>query len=125
MDRATGTDPLDSRLFELGTVFSSILDAAMNPVVYPVPAKRLLEQVREVLRYKHYSLKTEQAYVYWVRFFVRWHGRGAPMRHPRDRTYLNFCVRGAERLVHGDGRRLRRTTDAVGKSVPHLKRQPS
>ncbi len=56
----------------------------MNPVVYPVPAKRLLEQVREVLRYKHYSLKTEQAYVYWVRFFVRWHGRGAPMRHPRD-----------------------------------------
>jgi hypothetical protein len=38
---------------------------------------------------------------------------------------LNFRVRGAERLVHGGGRRLRRTTDAVGKLVPHLKRQPS
>jgi hypothetical protein len=37
---------------------------------------------------------------------------------------LNFCVRGAEKLVHGGGRRLRRTTDAVGKLVPHLKRQP-
>ena len=33
------------------------------------------------------------------------------------RGCLNFCVRGAERLVHGGGRRLRRTTDAVGKSV--------
>jgi len=28
-----------------------------------------------------------------------------------------FCVRGAERLVHGGGRRLRRTAAAVGKSV--------
>ena len=35
----------------------------------------------------------------------------------RDRGCLNFCVRGAERLVHGGGRRLRQTTDAVGKSV--------
>ena len=43
----------------------------------------LLEQVSEALRYKHYSLKTEQAYVYWVRFFVRWCGRGGLMKHPR------------------------------------------
>ena len=43
-----------------------------------------MEQLCEVLRYKHYSLKTEQAYCYWVRFFVRWCGRGGPMRHPRD-----------------------------------------
>ena len=47
----------------------------MNPVAYPPPSKRLLEQLCEVIHYKHYSLKTEQAYVYWVRFFVRWHGR--------------------------------------------------
>ena len=33
------------------------------------------------------------------------------------RSCLNFCVRGAEKLVHGGGRRLRRTTDAVGKSA--------
>jgi integron integrase len=32
------------------------------------------------MRYLHYSLRTEKAYVYWVRFFVRWHG----MKHPRD-----------------------------------------
>jgi integron integrase len=34
----------------------------------------------ERLRYLHYSLRTEEAYVYWVRGFVRWSG----MRHPRE-----------------------------------------
>jgi integron integrase len=41
---------------------------------------RLLDQVRERARYLHYSLRTEKAYLYWIRFFVRWHG----MKHPRD-----------------------------------------
>ncbi len=41
---------------------------------------RLLDQVRERARYLHYSLRTEKAYIYWVRFFIRWHG----LKHPRD-----------------------------------------
>jgi hypothetical protein len=41
---------------------------------------RLLDQLRERLRYLHYSLRTEKNYVYWVRWFVRWHG----VRHPRE-----------------------------------------
>lgn len=45
---------------------------------------RLLDQVRERIRYLHYSLATEKVYLYWVRFFVRWSGRSGPMRHPRD-----------------------------------------
>lgn len=32
----------------------------------------------------HYSLSTEKVYLYWVKFFIRWHGRNGPMRHPRD-----------------------------------------
>lgn len=40
---------------------------------------RLLDQLRERIRYCHYSLRTEQAYVFWVRRFVRFH---LP-RHPR------------------------------------------
>ena len=40
----------------------------------------LLARLRERIRYPHYSLRTEQAYVYWARAFVRYHG----MRHPRD-----------------------------------------
>ncbi|HEY3049625.1 MAG TPA: integron integrase [Polaromonas sp.] len=45
---------------------------------------RLLDQIRERIRYLHYSLQTEKAYLYWARFFVRWHGRHGTMRHPRD-----------------------------------------
>jgi site-specific recombinase XerD len=52
-----------------------------SPITQPL---RLLDQFREVLRYKHYSLRTEQAYLYWIRFFIRWHGREGSMRHPRD-----------------------------------------
>jgi hypothetical protein len=29
------------------------------------------------------SLKTEQVYLQWVRFFVRWHGRDGTIQHPR------------------------------------------
>jgi integron integrase len=46
----------------------------------PLQSTRLLDQVRERARYLHYSLRTEKAYVYWVRFFIRWHG----LKHPRD-----------------------------------------
>lgn len=47
-------------------------------------SKRLLDQVRERIRYLHYSLKTEKAYLYWVRFFVLWSARQGGMRHPRE-----------------------------------------
>ena len=41
---------------------------------------RLLDQVRARIRFRHYSLRTEQAYVDWIRRFVRFHGN----RHPSD-----------------------------------------
>jgi integrase len=44
----------------------------------PLQATRLLEQVRERVRGLHYSLRTEEAYVFWCRDFVRFHG----LRHP-------------------------------------------
>jgi len=52
----------------------------MEPRDPSASSPRLLHQVTERARYLHYSLSTEKAYLYWVRFFVRWHG----MRHPRD-----------------------------------------
>lgn len=45
----------------------------------PQPPK-LLDQVRDRIRIKHYSLATEKTYLYWIRYYVRWSG----MRHPRD-----------------------------------------
>ena len=41
---------------------------------------RLLDALRQQIRYAHYSLRTEQAYVHWVRAFIRFNG----LRHPRD-----------------------------------------
>jgi integron integrase len=51
-----------------------------DSVYRPLRATRLIEQLRERIRYDHYSLRTEQAYVFWVRRFVRFHG----LRHPRE-----------------------------------------
>ena len=41
---------------------------------------RLLDQVRARIRVKHYSIRTEQAYVDWIRRFIRHFGK----RHPKD-----------------------------------------
>lgn len=43
-------------------------------------APRLLDVLRDKLRLKHYSLRTEQQYVNWVRRFLRFHQH----RHPRE-----------------------------------------
>ena len=40
----------------------------------PVESKKLLEQVRDELRLRHYSLRTEQAYSDWIKRYVKFHG---------------------------------------------------
>ena len=57
-----------------------LLRGVSTPPLPPLQAPRLLDQVRERVRYLHYSIRTEQAYVHWVRAFVRFHR----MRHPRE-----------------------------------------
>jgi len=55
---------------------------------------RLLDQVRQAIRFKHYSLKTEKSYVYYIRDFILFHQK----RHPRDmgaseiRAYLSHLA---------------------------------
>ena len=41
---------------------------------------RLLDQVRAALRRKHYSIRTEEAYVSWITRYVRFH----QLRHPQE-----------------------------------------
>jgi integron integrase len=41
--------------------------------------KRLIERFREEVRARHYSLRTEKTYWYWIRWFIRFHGRRHPM----------------------------------------------
>ena len=46
----------------------------------PLRAPKVLDQLRERIRYLHYSMRTEEAYVHWVRAYIRFHG----VRHPGD-----------------------------------------
>ena len=41
---------------------------------------KLLDQVRDVLRRKHYSIRTEHAYIDWIKRFILYHGK----RHPGE-----------------------------------------
>lgn len=41
---------------------------------------KLLDQVRDTLRRKHYSFRTEQTYTDWIRRFILFHGK----RHPKE-----------------------------------------
>ena len=61
-----------------------VINQPMKPGTPPLKSTRLLDQMRERIRYMHYSLSTENVYLYWVRFFIRWHGREGQMQHPRD-----------------------------------------
>ena len=46
----------------------------------PNPELKLLDQVSEVMRFKHYSLRTERTYREWIKRFILFHGK----RHPRE-----------------------------------------
>src|SRR5215468_8304254 len=41
---------------------------------------KLLEQVRESIRVRHYSIRTEDTYLRWIKRFILFHGK----RHPRE-----------------------------------------
>ena len=73
--------------------------------LWPNPKLKLLDQVSEVMRFKHHSLRTEQAYRQWIKRFLKFHrgqrsdvrgqGENDGWRHPRDlgaaevRVFLN------------------------------------
>ena len=39
----------------------------------PLQSARILDQLRERICYRNYSLRTEEAYVYWAKAFIRFH----------------------------------------------------
>lgn len=69
--------------------------ARPSAVFLPNPKLKLLDQCREVLRFRHYSYRTEQTYLEWIQRYVRFcratvagqtvHcGSAAGWRHPRE-----------------------------------------
>ena len=62
----------------------------------PTPREepKLLDQVRDLIRLKHYSIRTEQAYLGWIRRFILFHHK----RHPKEmgkteiETFLTYLA---------------------------------
>ena len=44
------------------------------------PKTKLLDQVRQAIRTRHYSPKTEESYVHWIKRFIFFHNK----RHPAE-----------------------------------------
>src|SRR5206468_9488655 len=50
------------------------------PAAAPHNKPKLLDQVRDVIRRKHFSIRTEQSYVDWIKRYILFHGK----RHPNE-----------------------------------------
>ena len=64
---------------------SRLLNSTSKPLLTDLPATnpakpRLLDQVRQEIRIRHYSCRTEKAYVHWIRRFIFFHNK----RHPLE-----------------------------------------
>ncbi len=64
----------------LGGTLASYQNKVKTNSTFRPTAPRLMDQVREVLRYHHYGLKTEEAYVHWIKKFIYFHNK----QHPKD-----------------------------------------
>ena len=71
---------LTGAVFKQYTVFMYSNNKSVKKHMPPLQSARILDQLRERIRYLHYSLRTEEAYVYWVRGYIRFH----LIRHPSE-----------------------------------------
>jgi integron integrase len=78
-DAARVVDELHNAREALSFVYERVLHKQPGEIALPQPP-RLLDQLRQTLRVRHYSPRTEECYVDWARRFIRFHG----LRHPRD-----------------------------------------
>jgi len=63
-------------------------------MVPQMSSPKLLDQVRTVARLKHYSIKTEQAYVHWIKRYIFFHQKRHPaeMAEPEIRQFLSHLA---------------------------------
>jgi len=80
MESCSAGEALVRWFFGAYTVYMYRYNKTDKPRKPPLASVRILDQLRERLRYLHYSLQTEKSYAYWVRWYIRWHG----IRHPKD-----------------------------------------
>lgn len=57
---------------------SLVIDGAPAAADGPHQPLKLMERVRRAIRVRHYSRRTEEAYAYWIRRFIVFHGKRPP-----------------------------------------------
>jgi len=61
----------------------------------PIVKKKLLDQVRDLIRLKHYAISTERTYIYWIKGYIFFNNK----RHPKDmgaeeiKNYLTWLAK--------------------------------
>ena len=70
----------------LGDYFRRPTVSTQNP--------RLLDQVRHTLRIKHYALRTEEAYLNWIKRFILFHHKQHPqhLNSPEIEQFLTYLA---------------------------------
>jgi hypothetical protein len=74
-------------------------DSPQNPNVVPLAEgsrPKLLDQVRQTIRMRHYSRRTENTYVHWIRRFIIFHHKKHPstMGAPEIAAFLSWLATG-------------------------------
>jgi integron integrase len=93
--------------------------------VVPEPPK-LLDRVRHKIRLRHYSIRTEQAYVDWIKRFILFHGKRHPesLGAPDVEAFLTHLA--VERKVAAATQNLAKSSilflyrDVLGRDLPWL-----
>jgi hypothetical protein len=76
----------------------------------PAQKPKLLDQVRHAIRIRHYSPRTEETYVHWIKRFIFFHNK----RHPAEISLFvrESCITRSNRLSRSSGLRDPRTIRA-------------
>lgn len=60
---------------------------------------RLVDQIREAIRLKHYSIRTEQTYIYWIKYYIRFNGLTHPKQLDESHIKQFLCFLAIEKNV--------------------------
>jgi hypothetical protein len=88
------THAMGDRIVSPGRFTKRLAVRETGPAAVPPP--RLLDRVREAIRARHYSPRTEKAYVHWIKRYIFFHGK----RHPVEMSAVEVTAFLTSLAVH-------------------------